>query len=229
MLSNTLFDRGAEYDQMLMQGLRFSGENYEYFLQGRIQRMLADLTGSRQPKRILDFGCGIGHATKHLADLFPDAEVVGMDTAESALDYARATMEGRNARFTSSLESLDIGYFDLCYTNGTFHHIDPALRQSIVKHIRQVLRPGGLFAFFENNPWNPGTRWVMHNIPFDRDAIPLPPPEAKRLLASSGFEECQPATFLFYFPRQLAPLRKLEPSLARLPFGAQYYLLAQSC
>ncbi|HLG98212.1 MAG TPA: class I SAM-dependent methyltransferase [Bryobacteraceae bacterium] len=228
MLSNTLFDRGAEYDQMLMQGLRFSGENHEYFLRGRIHRMLADLDSSYRPRRILDFGCGIGHATQYLTELFPDAEVIGMDTSEPALEYARGALSGRNARFTSSLETLPDAHFDLCYTNGTFHHIEPSLRIPVVNQIRRVLSPKGLFAFFENNPWNPGTRLVMRSIPFDRDAVPLPPPEAKGLLGRCGFTQCQPATFLFYFPRQLAPLRRLEPALARIPLGAQYYLLARS-
>ena len=61
---------------------------------------------------------------------------------------------------------------DLAYSNGTFHHIPPAKRMDALGFIFQRLKPGGIFALWENNPWNPGTRWVIESrIPFDRDAI----------------------------------------------------------
>ena len=34
--------------------------------------------------------------------------------------------------------------------------------------------------------------------------------------------------FLFVFPKVLAPLRGLEPALAKAPAGAQYMVLAES-
>jgi hypothetical protein len=42
----------------------------------------------------------------------------------------------------------------------------------------------------------------------------------------AGFSRCSPPRFLFYFPHILAWLRFMEPCLARVPFGAQYYVLA---
>jgi SAM-dependent methyltransferase len=228
MLSNALFDLGAQYDQMLLQGLRLSGENHEYFLQGRIRRLVDDLKGFPPPARILDFGCGIGHATAELAKAFPNSEVVGVDVAEPALEYARTTISLPNVRFTAMLDESSRPY-QLCYTNGTFHHIEPSKRPAILRSLANILRPGGRLAFFENNPWNPFTRLVMRNIPFDRDAILITPGRAAELLRGSGFETCQPTAYLFYFPRTLARLRPMEPSLARLPLGAQYFVLAKTC
>ena len=60
----------------------------------------------------------------------------------------------------------------------------------------------------------------MHRIPFDRDAIPLTPPEARRLLQAGGFEILR-TDFLFLFPRMLKWLRGLETLLVRWPLGAQ--------
>ena len=88
------------------------------------------------------------------------------------------------------------------------------------------LRPGGLFALWENNPWNPGTRYVMSRIPFDRDAVPLAPPEARRLVRACGFEVLR-TDFLFLFPRALRLMRPLEARLSRLPLGAQYQVLCR--
>src|SRR4029434_4043103 len=79
----------------------------------------------------------------------------------------------------------------LVYCNGVFHHIPPQAREAAVAYVARALRPGGLWAFWENNPWNPGTRYAMHRIPFDRDAIPLTPPEARRLLQAGRVRDLQ--------------------------------------
>jgi SAM-dependent methyltransferase len=115
---------------------------------------------------------------------------------------------------------------DLGFCNGVFHHIAPAERQDAMRLIYDSLRPGGIFSFWENNPWNPGTRYVMSRIPFDRDAIPLSALEARRLLRSVGFQILR-MDFLFIFPRFLSRLRAVEPAMARVPLGAQYQILCR--
>jgi len=89
-----------------------------------------------------------------------------------------------------------------------------------------ALRPGGRLALFENNAWNPGAWMVMRRIPFDLDAVPMSPREAKRHVASAGFAAIELRS-LFYFPRALAALRPLERPLGRLPLGAQIQVLAR--
>jgi hypothetical protein len=66
---------------------------------------------------------------------------------------------------------------------------------------------------------------VMRRIAFDRDAVPLSPRVARRLL-DAGALRCLSLRSLFYFPRPLAFLRPLEPMLAGIPLGAQYWVLA---
>lgn len=218
-----LFNLSHEYDRMLRQGLELSGESKEFFLRGRVADMLARLPEGFAPRRVLDFGCGTGGATQALAEAFPAAEVTGADTADNALAYAREHVKAANARF-STLDSVR-GGFDLAYVNGVFHHIEPDKRPAAARLVFEALKPGGRFAFFENNPWNPGTRLVMARIPFDRDAIVIPPPEGRALLYAAGFR-LEPTRFLFYFPRPLAFLRFLEPGLTGVPLGAQYHIQA---
>lgn len=218
-----LFNLSHEYDRMLQQGLDLSGESKEFFLRGRVADMKARLPRGFAPERILDFGCGTGGTTQALAEAFPNAEVTGADTAENALSYAREHVRSANARF-ATLDGAGTG-FDLAYVNGVFHHIEPGKRAAAAKRVFDALKPDGRFAFFENNPWNPGTRMVMARIPFDRDAIPIPPPEGRSLLYAAGFR-LEPTRFLFYFPRALAFLRILEPGLVSVPLGAQYHIQA---
>jgi SAM-dependent methyltransferase len=221
----SLFDLAAEYDSMLGEGLRLSGEGRLFFVQGRIRDLVQQL-GSARPRRILDFGCGIGDTSAALAEALPGAEVLGVDNAERALAHAASHHADPRIRF----EPLDAfradASFDLCYVNGVFHHIRPEARAEALGRIRDALVPGGRLALFENNPWNPGTRLVMSRIPFDRDAVPLSAREARRLLETAGFR-CARARFLFYFPRPLAFLRFLEPALVHIPLGAQYCVLAE--
>jgi len=115
---------------------------------------------------------------------------------------------------------------DMAFSNGVFHHIQPPERRDALDYISRSLRPGGLFVFWENNPWNPGTRFVMSRIPFDRDAITISPPNARRLLRGAGFEILR-TDHLFFFPRALRWLRPLERGLTAVPLGAQYLVLAR--
>lgn len=225
-MTQDLFNRSDEYDAMLGKGIALSGEGKEYFIAGRIEDLRRHLPREFRPRQILDFGCGTGTATAYLAEAFPEADVVGVDTAEAALKRAEQLYGSKRVRFrpVDALEQQEA--FQLCYVNGVFHHIEPARRDGAAHRIYSALGAGGFCALFENNPWNFGARLVMKRIPFDRDAIPLAAPEARRLLRRAGFDVSRPARFLFYFPRPLAWLRRLEPSLAALPLGAQYYLLA---
>jgi SAM-dependent methyltransferase len=118
------------------------------------------------------------------------------------------------------------GTMDLAFCNGVFHHIAPPERTAAVDYIHRALRPGGLFAFWENNPWNPGTRLVMKRIPFDRDAVTLTSREARQLLRERGFEILR-TDFLFIFPRVLRWLRGVERFVTQWPLGAQYQVLCR--
>ncbi len=222
---NHLFDRAAEYDAMLNRGLRLTGEGKEFYLEGRLSLLLEYLPAGYRPARILDYGCGTGESTAALAGSFPGAEITGVDTSTGALDFARHRNEGERVGFRSPAEIAGGPLFDLCYVNGVFHHIAPADRDGVLGLIRDSMAPGGLFAWFENNPLNPGTRWVMSRIPFDRDARLISPHHARRLLGRNGFNVENGARHLFFFPAPLRALRRVEQYLRWLPFGGQYMLL----
>lgn len=223
-----LFDRGAEYDAMLDQGLRLTGEDKSYFIRGRLALLRSLLSPDASPRRVLDFGCGTGDTTAALAAEFTDARVTGVDTAERALEHAARTHAGPRVDFRTVPELAADPVFDLCYVNGVFHHIPPELRPGALGRIRSALAPDGRFVMFENNPWNPGTRMVMRRIPFDRDAETISPPAAVALLRANGFAPVGPARHVFFFPAPLRYLRPLEPYLRWLPLGGQYAVIAST-
>jgi SAM-dependent methyltransferase len=223
------FDAYSEdYDAALDRGISLSGEDKDYFASGRIRwlrRRLDELTLS--PARILDFGCGVGSATQHFRASFPDAEIRGVDASARSIDVARRTHQDSRVRFELQSEVVADGAFDLVFCNGVFHHIKPAERPGCVDFIRRCLRPGGVFALWDNNPWNPGTHIVMARIPFDRDAVKLSAFGARRMLRRGGLEIVR-TDHQFVVPAPLAWLRGLEPLLACAPLGAQFMVLARN-
>ena len=223
-----LFDSyAAGYDAALAQGLSVSGEDKDFFAQGRaiwLAQRLARL--GLQVQTAVDFGCGTGSATPFLLQALGLASLIGLDPSAASIAVARRAHGSDRASFFTLQDFKANTPVDLVFCNGVFHHVPLAERAGAVRFVHQILRPDGLFAFWENNPWNPGTRYVMSRIPFDRDAITLSPPEAARMLQAGGFTILR-RDFRFYFPRVLSWLRWLERPLVPIPLGAQYLILCR--
>jgi SAM-dependent methyltransferase len=216
----------ARYEEELQVGLITTGESAEYYARKRIERLaqrLAELSATAES--VLDFGCGTGSSVPHLLRLAGCRRVHGVDISEGSLAIARKTFGAVNVTFGRP-ERLAAEHYDLAFCNGVFHHIPPTERANAAASVWRALRPGGCFALWENNPWNPGTRYVMSKVSFDRDAITLTPPETRRLLESVGFEVTR-TDHLFLFPAALRFLRWLEPLILALPLGGQYLVLGR--
>lgn len=225
---NAEFDHYAgSYDHALNQGLALSGESKEYFARERVRWLAARLSSlGVQARRVLDYGCGTGTASTELLEHLNARTVVGVDTSHESLNVARATHADSRLEFKTLSECAPLASFEVAYCNGVFHHIEPGQRLDALAYVHRSLSDGGCFAFWENNPWNPGTRLVMRRIPFDRDAKLLSPRHARQLLTRAGFTVLT-TDFRFFFPRVLSALRPLEASLVGVPAGAQYMILCK--
>ena len=218
----------TNYDEALEQGLSISGESKDYFARGRLSWLAGQLSALNTKSRlVLDYGCGTGSATLHLLDLLNVDSVTGTDISPESIRVAAMSHQNENrAQFFQLDQFVPKEQMDLAYCNGVFHHIPLSERAGAVEYVYESLRPGGLFSFWENNPWNPATRYVMSQCPFDQDAQTLSPIQARRLLKAGGFHILR-TDFQFIFPRMLRCLRSIEPHLASLPFGTQYQVLCR--
>lgn len=223
------FDEYADdYDAALNKGLAITGEAKEYYAEGRVKwlkRVLGE-QGLAMPEKVLDYGCGTGTSASVLLEGLGCREYVGYDPSADSIEQARHLNPGLPVRFTNVATEVPEGVFDLAFCNGVFHHIPLEYRAEAASMVWKSLKPGGVFAFWENNPWNPMVVWMMSRVPFDRDAIMLFPANAMRLLRGAGFEIVA-KDYQFVFPKSLAGMRGLEPSMRKLPLGGQYLVLAR--
>jgi SAM-dependent methyltransferase len=223
------FDSHAtDYDAELMQGLAVTGETKDYFAQGRVSWLAGRLKAyGVAPQSCLDFGCGTGGGRHWLMDGLGVTSYFGYDPSAASLEIARkASAAVSGVSWSADIGNVADASIDLAFCNGVFHHIPIEQREAAVQAVWRALRPGGWFAFWENNRWNPIVHWMMSRVPFDRDASMLFPGQARRLLGGGGFEVMM-TDYFFIFPAALKVLRPLEASLCKLPLGGQYMVLAR--
>jgi SAM-dependent methyltransferase len=222
------FDRHADtYDKDLNQALSLVGEKKDYFARERVRWLAGCLSSlGEHPRVALDYGCGIGDTSQVLREFLQVQSVIGLDISTRSLQLATSTYGSDHCLFSTFADYQPCESVDLVYCNGVFHHIPPPQRDSAIAYVYQCLRPGGLFALWENNPWNPGTRFVMQQCVFDHDAVTISPPKARGMLRKSGFAIVG-VHYRFFFPRFLKSLRFLEARLARFPLGGQYQVLCR--
>ncbi len=102
--------------------------------------------------RVVDIGCGTGHAVVLMATAFPDSTFVGYDIAEDAISCARAEAAeagADNARFevrdAATLDEQDS--FDVAFVFDAIH--DQAAPGRVLANIRRSLVGDGAFLMFE--------------------------------------------------------------------------------
>ena len=215
------FDQYAgQYDRILGEAIPEGLNEDSYFAEYKIALMAARLEGT-PPIHILDFGCGAGRSLPYLDRYFPKAELWGYDLSPASLKVAAKRVP--RAKLFSDWSAVASMRFDVIIAANVFHHIPSAQRQQALAQCYESLAAGGQMFLFEHNPLNPATRWIFERCPFDADAEMLSLKTALELTKKAGFLS-QLHGYTLFFPRPLAFLRKLEPWLARIPLGAQYYI-----
>ena len=218
------FDRFAHhYRSMHKDSIQIGGEEPEYYASYKAKHAARRHGASSKPRTLLDFGCGIGGMTRHLANAFPGTELIGVDVSSESIAIAREA-HGNAARFMpieGNRLPMEDASVDAAIAACVFHHIPPEARLSWTRELRRVVRPGGHLFIYEHNPLNPLTRKVVRDCVFDADAILLPQGETRALLQDAGFSEVE-NDYIVFFPHGLGVLRPLEQWLSALPLGAQY-------
>jgi SAM-dependent methyltransferase len=226
------FDRyasGSDYRDEVAKSIGFSGASPDLFVAAKA-RLLVDLAarllGDPKSLAALDVGCGVGETDRFLEGAF--ARLHGVDVARDAVAAAaeRNAWAGYDAYSPGDPIPVGEGEFDIAFAVCVIHHVPPPDWERFVAEMRRSVRPGGIVAVFEHNPYNPLTRKAVSDCEFDAEAVLLSRRRTLSLLAGAGLERIE-SPYILFFPREGERLRKIERGLAWLPFGAQYYVAAR--
>jgi len=215
-------DYTDNYNSLLQESTSFFTESEAYFAKYKV-----DILRSVAPvctKRLLEYGCGIGRNIPFLRAAFPDATIAGSDISAASLEIARK--ENHGVEFFLEQADTDVAEtYEVIFIAGVFHHIPVQERAGVMKTLYQRLVPGGMIVIFEHNPFNPVTRKIVNDCPYDKDAVLLRPSQLKALLVDAGLPVCRSAYCLFV-PPSLSVLLPVEAKLGWLPLGGQYWVKA---
>jgi len=222
-MKNKYFDNYTEnYNELLHRETNLFSPDNVYFAEYKV--LLAREIIHDEPRRVLEFGCGIGRNMPFLRDVFRTAEIMGSDVSEKSIEFARLSnkdtycwVEGNTADEKSD--------FDLIFVSCVFHHIPPPEREETMGKIYRRLVTGGNLLIFEHNPNNPITRKIVNDCPYDRDVWLLKPRQLKQHIETAGLTVLRWGYSLF-FPPRFKMLNKWEKYLSSLPLGGQYWINA---
>jgi SAM-dependent methyltransferase len=160
-----LYDRGV-----FLYSLGYAGPNNDDM--GRsacnfIKRNLQDF----KPKRILDMGCTVGHATLPYKEMFPDAEVWGIDVGAPVVRYAHARAAGMGlevnfAQMNAEATEFAAGSFDLVVSHILLHETSAKAMPKIFNECHRLLRPGGYMIHADLPPFDlmdPFAQFILDN------------------------------------------------------------------
>jgi SAM-dependent methyltransferase len=119
--------------------------------------------------RIVDLGAGLGRSTVALKEVFPAAEVIGVDLAERELRYAHWESERRGLAITylqadATRTPLPSASADLVVAYILQHELPPEAMRVLLREAWRVLRPGGVFMNGDVTPSRhmlPLTRYLL--------------------------------------------------------------------
>jgi ubiquinone/menaquinone biosynthesis C-methylase UbiE len=101
--------------------------------------------------RVLDLGCGRGGLVEQLAH--PLDQIVGVDPDIVSLSQHRLRGEMPLMAALSDKLPFHSGEFDLIFSSWVLEHL--AEPQKVLKEVRRVLKPGGVFVFITPNKRHP--------------------------------------------------------------------------
>lgn len=181
---------------------------------GELRRMGAD------PKSMnwLDIGCGQGDLLRLGRCEFSGS--AGSDPSQKMIAFCN-DLDVRLQPCSTEIP-FDDCQFDLVSVVCVYHHVEVSERPALTAEGVRVLKPGGILAVFEHNPFNPITQLIVSRTPVDENASLLSAGRVRRLLKDSGLSSLATRYFLYMPERHYARFAHFEDRLSRIPLGGQF-------
>jgi SAM-dependent methyltransferase len=211
------------YREEVERSISFVGPGLDFFTEAKARELLDLISrrlGAPGEMRALDVGCGTGETDAYLAPHL--AELEGVDVSDRVLETARRRNPtvGYTA-YDGERLPFEAGRFDLSFAICVLHHVPSAQWERFLREMARVVRPGGLVAIVEHNPYNPLTRLAVHRCEFDDEAELMARGQASAVAKRAGIDVTD-ARYILFFPWPGEAWNRLGKRLAGIPMGAQY-------
>ncbi len=105
-------------------------------------KQLTDFFEGKQVNKILDMGTGTGDFIKVLKNVFPKAEITGIDPLEESLKEAKKNYPDVHfEKMSGEKLAFENGQFDVASISMALHHLPDI--QAAFGEMKRVLKPGG--------------------------------------------------------------------------------------
>ena len=163
--AGALYDRGVYLYSMGMMGP--DNDDMGRSVCHYVQRNLDGF----EPTAILDMGCTIGHSTLPYKELFPKAEVTGIDVGGPCIRYAhaRGAAKGLDVAFLqrdASQTGFEDESFDLIVSHILLHETSGKAMPAIFHECHRLLKPGGYMIHADLPPFHkmgPFMQFILDN------------------------------------------------------------------
>jgi len=98
-----------------------------------------------EAQALLELGVGTAETARRVRKLYPDAELVAIDSSPEMLEAARAQLSEADLRLARLEDPLPQGPFDVVYSALAVHHLRAGAKRDLFRRVAEVLRPGGVF------------------------------------------------------------------------------------
>jgi ubiquinone/menaquinone biosynthesis C-methylase UbiE len=101
----------------------------------------------KNPQNVLELGCGTGILTSMIREVYPEAEITGIDLSPEMLSLASEQSELKGVRFLAQdlRGAWPEGFYDAIVTSLCLHHVPKEDRVLVAQRAAGVLSPGGRF------------------------------------------------------------------------------------
>jgi SAM-dependent methyltransferase len=131
------------------------------------RRFIHDMVRPMPGERVLDVGCGVGASLRYMPD---SVDYLGVDISEAYIARAKANYGLRGKFICADITTLDagvIGMFDCAFCFGVLHHLSDTMVAQVVKFVRRVVKPGGVFVSID--PCHVPGQHVVAKLIIDHD------------------------------------------------------------
>jgi 2-polyprenyl-6-hydroxyphenyl methylase / 3-demethylubiquinone-9 3-methyltransferase len=198
-------------------------------------RDILSLAKPTSEKTVLDLGSALGDVCFLLAPLVREA--IGVDASPHAIELAEKRRRDRglaNVRFlradVADLAAVPDRSVDVAGAFDLLEHVDDETVRRMLRALRRVLKPEGLFVAYTPNREHYVERLKAHDLvlkQFPEHIAVRRPREIRRLLEEEGWR----VRSIRYSPAPFPAVRWIERALWRIPFLGRlfrYRILAEA-